>query len=657
MVEKILPKFSKYQEEYCKATGGDRSINVFWLDTGTTKADLSEYLQTRLRENKLQSEIEHLDVSEEIGTVLRNSIENFRKAKDKSMAEAIELYYKNIVEMMSDDKLPFPIYLTYLAELLGIYLEILERKPAKEDHARYIAKIDELIKDDDLALHLIRRTNQEKELQGGACVRLFLQLSHLFIRILLTKYLVMDSENSSHMMKGLLCSLTYLIRGLNTEQRLRFVPDIVLLIHMMAHVPAENLSLHKKVNTHFMARYIEYLYEDKRIQDADDETSHHGDDPEEPELDGPEVIEVEDVSPTSEENEHTSFRSEAEEALKCFYGFSQKKLGEFVPTTYKDVENFTKYLKLFYPQYFEKPSFRIKLPINNILKASEKILHESKALFCAGLDEARKKVCGLYDGSKRDDPFYGKLSLCLEGQSQSLCDCQQPNCFDRIKSTQPALIDTYYIVAKSLENEDLTDEVNKTDVERAFRHAEKLYQMVVCFDVLLGRSWYSLFKINKKKAFVYFDSLIYEEPLNDWKNAFLAAKKIAVLMKERPNMLSVELRNELEEDLFILNLLKIYERKFLYMQSKEATPPSLEDTKNKELKLVDAFTTIISKLESPARTLRIEYLSLIYLLKPYYLKCSFNSGNCARVLVGLVNLRQSLKADAESDEPFRISDE
>jgi len=35
------------------------------------------------------------------------------------------------------------------------------------------------------------------------------------------------------------------------------------------------------------------------------------------------------------ENEHTSFRWEAEETLKCYYNFSQKKLSEFAPTTYK----------------------------------------------------------------------------------------------------------------------------------------------------------------------------------------------------------------------------------------------------------------------------------------------------------------------------------
>lgn len=88
---------------------------MFWLDMGVTKGDLAAYLETRLHENRVQREVETMDVSEEMGTVLRSSIDNFRKAKDKSLAEAVELYYRNIVEMVTDDKLPFGMYLDYLA--------------------------------------------------------------------------------------------------------------------------------------------------------------------------------------------------------------------------------------------------------------------------------------------------------------------------------------------------------------------------------------------------------------------------------------------------------------------------------------------------------------------------------------------------------------
>jgi hypothetical protein len=95
-------------------------------------------------------------------------------------------------------------------------------------------------------------------------------------------------------------------------------------------------------------------------------------------------------------------------------------------------------------------------------------------------------------------------------------------------------------------------------------------------DVTQGRSWYCLFKINKKKAYVYFDTLIYDEQPSDLKSSFLVAKKLALYIKEQSKLLSKDLRNELEDDLFILNLLKIYERKFLFLQSKESTPHDTE---------------------------------------------------------------------------------
>jgi hypothetical protein len=44
--------------------------------------------------------------------------------------------------MMVDDQLPFDMFLCHLSEILSVYLEILEKKPYKEDHSRYISKVD-----------------------------------------------------------------------------------------------------------------------------------------------------------------------------------------------------------------------------------------------------------------------------------------------------------------------------------------------------------------------------------------------------------------------------------------------------------------------------------------------------------------------------------
>lgn len=53
-----------------------------------------------------------------------------------------------------------------------------------------------------------------------------------------------------------------------------------------------------------------------------------------------------------------------------------------------------------------------------------------------------------------------------------------------------------------------------------------------------GRSWYCLFKINKKKAYVNFDYLIYDEQPAEVKGSFLSAKKLAFFMKDQPKLLS-----------------------------------------------------------------------------------------------------------------------
>lgn len=53
---------------------------------------------------------------------LRNSLDNFRRAKEKSVGEAVDLYYKNIIEMISDELLPFTPFLSNLSDILVLYL-------------------------------------------------------------------------------------------------------------------------------------------------------------------------------------------------------------------------------------------------------------------------------------------------------------------------------------------------------------------------------------------------------------------------------------------------------------------------------------------------------------------------------------------------------
>lgn len=152
--------------------------------------------------------------------------------------------------------------------------------------------------------------------------------------------------------------------------------------------------------------------------------------------------------------------------MKCYYGFSQKKLVEFVPSNYKEIENFTRYLRIFHPKYFEEPSTKIKIPICNILRAAEKILIEEKAKFCAGLEESRKKLIDMYINGARDEDFLGRIAQIIDGNPCTrLCTCEEARCFEQVRQNHSAMVDTYYMVGRSLENEEYTDnEGNRTEV-------------------------------------------------------------------------------------------------------------------------------------------------------------------------------------------------
>lgn len=119
---------------------------------------------------------------------------------------------------------------------------------------------------DELVQQLIKRCSGEREVQGRT-LELSVRLSNLFLRIVLTKYFVQENENhnNSNVIRGLMCCLTVLIKSMSEEQRNNMVPELVLLMHMLAHIPSDNVSVHRKINTHFMSKFIEYLYDDKRM--------------------------------------------------------------------------------------------------------------------------------------------------------------------------------------------------------------------------------------------------------------------------------------------------------------------------------------------------------------------------------------------------------
>lgn len=97
-------------------------------------------------------------------------------------------------------------------------------------------------------------------------MREFLKLSNYFLKILLMKYFILENEgHNNQVLKGLLLCLTYEIKIMNKEMKNKIIPEILIFLHFLIHIPTENISIHKKYFTHFAHKFMEYLYNDKRI--------------------------------------------------------------------------------------------------------------------------------------------------------------------------------------------------------------------------------------------------------------------------------------------------------------------------------------------------------------------------------------------------------
>lgn len=193
-----------------------------------------------------------------------------------------------------------------------------------------------------------------------------------------------------------------------------------------------------------------------------------------------------------------------------------------------------------------------------------------------------------------------------------------------MKGRYGSYLDVNYMTARSLENEEVADnEEYKQDIERGIKKSEKIYLELLCFDLQNVDYWYCVSKINKKKAYIGFDEIIYGDISNEWKNGFIASKRIAAFMKSSLKITN-SISQDLDEDTLILNLLKIYERKMLCIESKVYDLPDQEARKNK---LLDAYQTVISRMDVPAnqKNERIIFLFTVYCQYPYMKQTNFCS--------------------------------
>lgn len=124
---------------------------------------------------------------------------------------------------------------------------------------------------EELVQQLIKRSNVDRDIRGRILEQ-SVRLSNLFLRIVLIKFFIQENENhnNSNLIKGLICCLSSLVKSMSPEQRSRLVPDLVLLMHLLAHIPNDNVSVHRKINSHFVSKYLEYLYDDKRMLSNED---------------------------------------------------------------------------------------------------------------------------------------------------------------------------------------------------------------------------------------------------------------------------------------------------------------------------------------------------------------------------------------------------
>lgn len=118
-------------------------------------------------------------------------------------------------------------------------------------------KIGELMKIDDISSLFIKRTNQQDKRETLNLAKEFTKLTMIFAKMTVQKLILLEPEQQGHnnVFKGLLCALNQLFRYLDNKND-SLMNDIVILVHEMAHFSNDNSNVHKKLNLHFVPKFL-----------------------------------------------------------------------------------------------------------------------------------------------------------------------------------------------------------------------------------------------------------------------------------------------------------------------------------------------------------------------------------------------------------------
>ncbi|KAL4488849.1 hypothetical protein ABPG72_016502 [Tetrahymena utriculariae] len=242
-------------------------LNFFWLYQKCLSSNFSEFIQDRIVENKFKKEITKsnkkqapiiekdddliiLDQDEGQGS-LKEHLEDFlqifeSRLTERGLDDGNDLYYRNIFEILQNQKLENSVFLDKVNKILNLYFDLHDLKLA--EYKKNIQSLDRLFRFENLCEEFLKRY-QVKNIQGVSrhMKQHLLKTNMLFLKALVYKVFVNLQQNDSQMLfvKLFASFITSCLYLCNVERQHQKISYITFLTHDL--IQQLNPNLHQEI--------------------------------------------------------------------------------------------------------------------------------------------------------------------------------------------------------------------------------------------------------------------------------------------------------------------------------------------------------------------------------------------------------------------------
>jgi len=555
-------------------------ISLFWLNCKGLNSGFFELIEERMLEEKDSFAKMETEVRQK---KLINYLELFQERAVLSFEDALDLYYRQIMEFTLKAGLDKVNFLFSVREILRIFHRVSgSRRSNSEEIRKMLMKTIESMKLESLMIGFIEFLKENDQVLTMEDNKSLMEIAILILKILIEIIAFSSNQESITAREVPLMGFQELAQGFSSILTFFFNktlinPDYLTISFSFLHFLIDILfqssqSLHKSVfPLSLRTSFIRQLFS------------------------------------AYEKNPEDRYYDEISQYFNCFYGINSIKgrlesegplENESDPliTTITEIAFFIKFISVFNESYFSLNPPRFKYTIQSLLTTAFEFLkhHDDQWILCPRLESLVNENLKNYLETGEASHIEEMFGLRMKNQGGSNCFCEK-SCFPKEEELVCLYEKGFFLMGKAFFEQQDQEKVKQR--KSNIKKAEKMFQLNVCLNPRDPMAWLFLGRSYREMAFLYADQAIYSMinyKIDEFQGAGAKVERILVdilkrIEKEKGEELRKmqeiknnckeievdseeeltklkEIRCEAKDTLIILNIIEIMQGKFRWVK-------------------------------------------------------------------------------------------